>query len=88
MYCPMYKAKRTKPFPPNAALREFRLSLGLSQSKFARECKVHEVYVSQIETGAARMGLTTASKIGERWPRELVAAGLSLLNLIRSQVVK
>lgn len=84
----MEKPTTDKQFPPNSALRGFRHSLNLSQSQFARECGVHEVYVSQIETGAARMGLTTAEKIGARWPRELVAAGLSVLDLIQSQRAK
>lgn len=84
MYSPMPNS-RTSKFPPHTALRKFRRTLGLSQSDFGRAATVHEVYVSQIETGAARMGLLTAQKIIDRWPRELIASGLGLSALLGEQ---
>lgn len=66
-------------------LRTFRASLGLSQASFARECGVHAVYVAQVETGAARVGIVTAQRIINRWPFELGAAGITFADLINEQ---
>ena len=75
----------TKRHPTHELLRGFRATLELSQVPFSDECGVHAVYIAQVETGAARMGITTAQKILNRWPRELIAAGISFADLVNEQ---
>lgn len=70
----------------NAVLRRVRASLGLTQRAFGEKCRVHSVYICQIETGACDIGGEIALRIVYRYRSTFLELGLTLENLLRGRL--
>lgn len=46
-------------------MRRYRMSLGLSQEKFAEKCNLHRTYISSIERCQRNVSLENIQKIAE-----------------------
>jgi XRE family transcriptional regulator, fatty acid utilization regulator len=68
---------------PNKSIRRLRESLGLTQREFAEKVGVHQVYVSQLESGSQGLGHQTALRILDEYRREMAELRITLEDLLR-----
>ena len=77
----------------NVVLRQFRLSLGLSQVELARAAGLNATYICQVELGGGkskrkkpyRLGHRAALAIFDAFGAELAEARITLADLLRGE---
>ena len=63
--------KDSHPYPPHDLIRDLRNHLGQTQVEFAKECGMHPVYLSHVETGHKKVGGAVVLRIWDKHKRFL-----------------